>query len=117
MEKVQEKTKSGIKFVKASTMKVGEKITGRYEGQMEADQFDKENFKIRAADDTLQVLNQTSQLTRLLAEVEIGSQVEIVYQGKIKTNKGNDLHTFDVYQEAASKSATASAPKKSALPF
>jgi hypothetical protein len=112
MQKVTEKAKSGIKFLRAGDLKVGTKITGRYEGQMEPDQFGKENFKIRATDDTLQVLNQTSQLTRLLSEVEIGNQVEIVYQGKIKTNKGKDLHTFEVYQDAGTP-----APKKSALPF
>jgi hypothetical protein len=120
MEKVQEKPKSGIRFIKAGSLKAGEKISGRYEGQMEPDQFGKENFKIRASDDTLQVLNETSQLTNLLADIEVGTAVEIVYQGKITTNKGKSLHTFDVYADRSSASKAgpnASAPKKSALPF
>jgi hypothetical protein len=120
MEKVNEPTKSGIKFIKAGELKAGDSISGTYEGQMEADQFDKENYKIRAADGTLQVLNQTSQLTRLLDQVDVGNEVKIVYQGKIVTNKGNPLHTFEVFQErAAAKAASTanSAPKKNALPF
>ena len=112
MEKVNANSTAGIKFIKAGDLKNGDSISGTYEGQMEADQFDKENFKIRAANGELQVLNQTAQLTRLLDQVDIGNQVKIVYQGKIKTNKGNDLHTFDVYQEKTAVAAPATIATK-----
>ena len=112
MQKVTEPTKSGIKFIRPGELKTGDSISGRYEGQMAPDKYKKENFKIRASDGSLQVLNETSQLTRLFSQVEIGNEVKVVYQGEIETKNGHTLHTFEVYQEAAQ-----SAPKKSALPF
>lgn len=62
---------------------------GTYEGSMpnkfNADQLD---YKIRAANDDLYIINGTGGLKQQLAKVAVGTLVQIQYNGKTKIAKG-----------------------------
>lgn len=75
-------------------------IIGTYEGS-EPNKFDatKADLKLRQADGTLVILNETANLRRGFANVSEGELVRIVYGGKRKMtgkNAGKSVHDFDV---------------------
>lgn len=75
---------------------------GIYEGAVE-NKFnpDKKDFKIRGADNTLYIINETAGLKRGMADVTVGDLVQIHYEGKseIKSgkSKGKSFHNFSVF--------------------
>lgn len=75
-------------------------VTGTYEGA-KPNKFDasKKDYFIRAADDTLYILNETQSLKEQLAQLEGTTDVNITvnYNGKVKTKNGKGFHDFEVF--------------------
>lgn len=100
-----EQTKGNLTFVRPSKL-AAEGITGVvaqgiYEGAI-PNQFDegKNDFKVRADNGDLVILNSTGSLASQMARVEAGSYVRISYLGKKAMTKGKmagkEAHSFIV---------------------
>lgn len=74
---------------------------GTYEGS-KPNKFNpaKSDYFIRGANESLTILNSTQaleeQLGQLAADGSDGAEVEVVYNGKVKTKNGKGYHDFEV---------------------
>jgi len=103
MGKVQVKLGDGdVTYFRAKEMNIGQKVSGKYVKQI-TDKFGNPAYKIILEDGTTGILNSTGQLASLFEKVALGSDVDVVYQGKteIETGKwaGTDAHVFELFAE------------------
>jgi len=62
---------------------------------------EKNDYFIRGSDNTLYILNETASLKDQLGQDGvIGLEVEVHYNGKVKTKKGKTYHDFEVFAKA-----------------
>ncbi len=56
-------------------------------------------YRIRGADDTLYILNETKAIKEQLSQLsaEDNAKVRVVYNGKVATKGGNDYHDFEIF--------------------
>ena len=106
MSKTQVKlTDDNVTYFRAKELKVGQKIVGKYVKQIE-DKYGHPCFKLVLTDGTTGIINYTGQLAALFEKVAIGTDVEVIYQGKtvIESGKwaGEEAHIFELCMEDAS---------------
>lgn len=93
-----------IKILRPSKL-AAEGVTGTvaegvYEGS-KPNKFNaaKSDYFIRAADDTLIIINETQSLKDQLGQLDAtaGTKVKVVYEGKLVTKAGNSFHNFECF--------------------
>ena len=98
-----------VRFVRASELRKDPASKGSlvaegiYEGLVPNEMTEKNDFKVREADGTLVILNNTASLANQLSNLELGSYVAIQYNGttviKSGARKGKEAHQFNVFAE------------------
>lgn len=109
MQKTYEGPKTPAVILRPSKLekdgKIGLIASGVFE-KKEANKFDpkKEDYFIRGADDTLYIINETSELKKLLGQDgAVGLFVEVHYNGKKPSRKvgGKAYHDWEVFARKA----------------
>jgi hypothetical protein len=100
-------TAGEITFIKPNELQKGDTIEGKYV-EVRKDQYGGNGYKFITSEGT-KVLNGTGQLDSIMALVELGTNVKIVYEGTslVKSGKfkGKEAHQFSVYPEIKNEAA------------
>lgn len=105
MSKTQVKLTGGdVTYFRAKEMNIGQKVSGKYVKQL-IDKFGNPAYKLILEDGNTGIVNSTGQLAALMEKVAIGSNIEVIYQGKTEIENGKwagtDAHVFELFADSA----------------